>query len=69
MKRTANLLSPLCLTAALAFANQAVAAEPTVIELTQTPCQFVEAETLKVRTTAKQLTRKVPKRGLLAPSH
>lgn len=44
MKRTANLLSPLCLTAALAFANQAVAAEPTVIELTQTPCQFVEAE-------------------------
>jgi len=44
MNQTGKRLSLLTMAAAIGLSSQAVSAEPTVIELTQTPCQFVEGE-------------------------
>ncbi len=44
MKRNTLVGSVVSLGLAIALAGPALAAEPTVIELTQTPCQFLESE-------------------------
>jgi pectin methylesterase-like acyl-CoA thioesterase len=44
MSRKVLMVPALCAVLVLSLGNGASAAEPTVIELTQTPCQFVESE-------------------------
>jgi hypothetical protein len=44
MPLNANVISALALGIALALSGRGMAAEATVIELTQTPCQFLESE-------------------------